>query len=433
VAVIGMERVLKSSNLFLSFERGIISLLYFFKFYKIMKNFKSIKQQKTENIMIKVIFLLAFLFLLQAKALYGQGEFVEVADMPYVSTDLAFDQEGNRYVTLQQGVVFKNSDTLLTVDTWFQNEMGLVAVLPDENFVYLHYTGYDSTQRVVRYDTISQLIDTILEVPYNDPFTTIHHGGDLVKVDSFLYSSFGYGSWLNDAQDPTNYKGKVILTNLSNNSSSIYADGLRNPFRMAYDTLYGGIWVADVGSNIAEEVNFFYEGESGGWPCWEGDSLRTIEDTCWLSVAPIYHYSQAQPRYIIGGALYNYEYYWADAGSGFGGRIDSMGFNIIMMNQDGSAVYPVDLTSMAINPVTNQLFAINWIGEIFLYQPDSMILGIDTTEEEEIPEKPKDPPLWYADYCTGFIDIWGRIWPHYIPGQIMFDCQKRKRVFSPNE
>lgn len=171
----------------------------------------------------------------------AKAQWTLVDDLPYISTDIHFDPGGNRYVTLQQGYVLKNADTILQVETWLLNEMGLVSVLPQGGDIYLHYTGYDSVQYVVRYDTIEWSPDTILAVPYKNPYSNVHHGGDLVIVDGVLYSSFGYGGDQNDAQDSLDYRGKIIATNLSTLESWIYADGLRNPFRIAPDPFGGDL------------------------------------------------------------------------------------------------------------------------------------------------------------------------------------------------
>ena len=50
----------------------------------------------------------------------------------------------------------------------------------------------------------------------------------------------------------------------------IYAYGLRNPQRFAWDTKTGTIFVADIGQNIVEEVSPVTAGANLGWNDWEG-------------------------------------------------------------------------------------------------------------------------------------------------------------------
>jgi glucose/arabinose dehydrogenase len=55
----------------------------------------------------------------------------------------------------------------------------------------------------------------------------------------------------------------------------IYAYGLRNPWRNSFDRLSGDLWIADVGQNALEEVNFIGAaspgGQNFGWRVREGN------------------------------------------------------------------------------------------------------------------------------------------------------------------
>src|SRR5690606_23332656 len=55
----------------------------------------------------------------------------------------------------------------------------------------------------------------------------------------------------------------------------VYALGLHNPWRIAFDSLAGDVWIADVGQNAYEEINLITAGTGGGlnlgWRCYEGD------------------------------------------------------------------------------------------------------------------------------------------------------------------
>jgi hypothetical protein len=54
----------------------------------------------------------------------------------------------------------------------------------------------------------------------------------------------------------------------------IWAKGLRNPWRISFDRETGDFWIADVGQNLWEEVDFIPAGTPGGmnfgWDCREG-------------------------------------------------------------------------------------------------------------------------------------------------------------------
>lgn len=50
----------------------------------------------------------------------------------------------------------------------------------------------------------------------------------------------------------------------------IYAIGLRNPQRFAWDPANGAMYVADIGQNIVEELSPVTKGANLGWNVWEG-------------------------------------------------------------------------------------------------------------------------------------------------------------------
>ena len=55
----------------------------------------------------------------------------------------------------------------------------------------------------------------------------------------------------------------------------IYAYGVRNPQRFAWDVQNGNLFVADIGQNIVEEMSLVTSGANLGWNDWEG-SFRFI-------------------------------------------------------------------------------------------------------------------------------------------------------------
>lgn len=363
--------------------------------------------------------------LLWSTSLFSQ-DWTLITDLPYVSSSINFDQQGNRYVTLQQGYVLKNQDTILQVPVYYWNECGLVNCLPNENYLYLHVTGSDSIQRVIRYDTISQTYDTLIQVPYVQN-TSIHRGGGLVIVDTILYSSFGYGTIGSDAQDMSTYRGKIIKTDLNLMTNEIYSIGLRNPFRIAWDSVYQELYIADVGSNIAEEINVAWGEDNFGWPYQEGDTCLVPPGGCEEFTYPRFWYSQQQPRYIIGGVMFNQEYYWADGGSGKGGHIDSMGNNTQLL-------YPKDLTGMAVNPQDGRLYVVDWIGHVFRYE--QLPLGIDDPVYAK-PTKKREYGFseeeLYEIYGTSVIDVSGRVYPK-VPNQTgaYYEIALRRWIIIPN-
>jgi len=99
-------------------------------------------------------------------------------------------------------------------------------------------------------------------------------------------------------------------------AAEIFAYGLRNPFRMSFDSMTGELYVADVGQNDIEEVNVVSAGDNLGWNYKEGtfffdangNEPGFVTDTdpgvpAGL-VDPIAQYDHDEGVAIIGGFVY---------------------------------------------------------------------------------------------------------------------------------
>lgn len=328
--------------------------------------------------------------------------FQQVGDYPYVVTQVKYDSSGNEYVIRQQGSIHKNGDTLRVFPVQFVNECGLVGFELYPNGFFLHISGQDSVQRVIRYDTLLNELDTIVEVPYKTPFSSRHRGGGVFLQDSLLYCSFGYGAFGPDAQDLTDYRGKLIKINLNTTVTDIVAFGLRNPYRFDFNPSRNEGFISDPGTNISEEVNYFtgyYSLLNMGWPCYEDTILLLDPDTLCSGYSysfPEYSYNQNPHRSIIGGCFFGDNYYFTDYHTGFGGYLDT---NWVFHQLP--IPFPEGVTSMAINPVTNTLRVSTWDGNIFEYLEPP--LSINEEVEEEI--------IYPCRTCYNlYIDILGRKW-----------------------
>lgn len=73
----------------------------------------------------------------------------------------------------------------------------------------------------------------------------------------------------------TNGQYRIPATNPYTNGAvpEIYAIGLRNPYRFAFDRLNGELILADVGQNNIEEIDKIELGKNYGWPIKEGTFL----------------------------------------------------------------------------------------------------------------------------------------------------------------
>jgi glucose/arabinose dehydrogenase len=94
--------------------------------------------------------------------------------------------------------------------------------------------------------------------------------GKMLRIDPTL-PSLNLGS-----SDPVSGNGqyRVPASNPFHGAGQlpeIYAYGLRNPYRFAFDPVNGQLIVADVGQNTVEEIDRLVSGGNYGWPIKEGD------------------------------------------------------------------------------------------------------------------------------------------------------------------
>jgi glucose/arabinose dehydrogenase len=167
-----------------------------------------------------------------------------------------------------------------------------------------------------------------------------HNGGTLAfsPVDGHLYVGLGDGGGSNDpderAQDGGDLLGKMLRLDVSGGAGTpyaippdnpfvgvagvldeIWALGLRNPFRFAFDWDTGDLWIGDVGQSAREEVDFEPAGAGGrnyGWDVREGanDSMAgDVAQPPYVNAPPftdpVYDYPHQLGRCsITGGSLY---------------------------------------------------------------------------------------------------------------------------------
>lgn len=179
-------------------------------------------------------------------------------------------------------------------------QQGIYDFALDPNFAtnryfYVFYTqGTPNRDRLSRFTANATLDGTVAgsELPlYDDPQNADaeHHGGAIMfGNDGKLYFTTGEHFQAGLAQDLTNPRGKVHRINFNGtvptdnpfydgagpNWDSVWAYGLRNPFRAFYDSATGRMFVGDVGGNdystAKEEVNLISRGGNYGWPNYEG-------------------------------------------------------------------------------------------------------------------------------------------------------------------
>jgi len=204
---------------------------------------------------------------------------------------------------------------------------GLLGIAADPDFdangyYYVYYTkGSLNRNRVSRFTASGNGTVAGSEVVvWQDiqPAQDDHQGGGVaIGTDGKVYISVGEAFVPEDAQRLTSYRGKILRVNkdgsipLDNpfydgtrpNLDAIWAYGLRNPFRISFDSLTGRLFIGEVGGNdpdvAQEEINLGVPGANYGWPECEG--------ACGIAgfTSPIYSYGHAgRDASVTGGFTY---------------------------------------------------------------------------------------------------------------------------------
>ena len=184
------------------------------------------------------------------------------------------------------------------------SEQGLLGLTFHPQFAsnrkfYVDYTDGNGDTRVREFEASAGL-DTASAVEREILFVAQpaanHNGGQIAfGPDGYLYIALGDGGGGGDTyhngQNLNSLLAKILRLNVGVGSPySIPADnpfaaqagvkgetwdyGLRNPWRFSFDRANGDIYIADVGQNLYEEVDYEPHGSGGGrnygWPLMEG-------------------------------------------------------------------------------------------------------------------------------------------------------------------
>ena len=91
----------------------------------------------------------------------------------------------------------------------------------------------------------------------------------------------------------------------------IWAYGLRNPWRMAFDTDSGALWLGDVGASSEEEINRIERGGNYGWSVFEAHRCVARQPECDAldAIPPVATFLHSPGRCAaIGGLVYRGEF-----------------------------------------------------------------------------------------------------------------------------
>jgi glucose/arabinose dehydrogenase len=209
----------------------------------------------------------------------------------------------------------------------------------ENGLFYINYTDLNGHTVISRYtvsadnpdraDATSAAPLLFVEQPYAN-----HNGGHLAfGPDGYLYISLGDGGSggdpLGSGQNLATLLGKILRIDVTiaegysippdnpfvgraDARPEIWAWGLRNVWRFSFDRATGDLYLADVGQNQWEEVNFqpaaSAGGENYGWNAYEGTHVYSGQPAASAVVAPVLEYNHSAGRCsVTGGYVYRGE------------------------------------------------------------------------------------------------------------------------------
>lgn len=254
---------------------------------------------------------------------------------------------------------------------------------PKVRKLYVQYTARDASTKIVEYrsnGTRASSPRLLFSSP--DPYGN-HNGGMLAfGPNGRLYFTMGDGGSAGDpenrSQNMRSLFGKLLSMNVATKGLRIEALGLRNAWRFSFDRANGDLYIADVGQNAFEEVNYTPAKSPGienyGWDVYEGNAAFEKKALGpGKLVKPVATYGRSQGISVTGGYAYRGSrtalrgrYIYGDFGSG----------NIWSFKIDGGKAtglrrerFKVQNVSSFGQDIAGELYAVSYGGTIYRLTP----------------------------------------------------------------
>jgi glucose/arabinose dehydrogenase len=262
----------------------------------------------------------------------------------------AADGSGRLFILEQAGQIriLQNGQLLptpfLDIRDWVGSqgsEQGLLGLAfsphyPQNSSFFVNYTDKNGDTVIARFqisgddpnqaDPASEKRLIFVKQPFPN-----HNGGSMAfGPDGYLYLGLGDGGSAGDphgnGQSLSTLLGKILRIDVDGSDPyaipednpfasqggkpEIWSYGLRNPWRFSFDRLTGDLYIADVGQNLWEEIDFvpasgLKGGYNFGWNYMEGSHPYQGSPPAQLILTPpVAEYSHDQGCSVTGGVVY---------------------------------------------------------------------------------------------------------------------------------
>lgn len=248
---------------------------------------------------------------------------------------LVYDTAGTKIDT------FMNIRNKITTSSGAGEERGLLSIAFSPNYAsngyfFIYYNDLNGQVTISRWsvsanpnraDMASENVVIKIFQPY------ANHNGGCLRFDQFGYLVAGTGDGGsagdpgNRAQNIDSLSGKMLRFDVTTlpytippgnqfvgvaGRDEIWSYGMRNPWRYSFDRKNNDLYIADVGQNIWEEINYqpadSIAGRNYGWKCWEGDVVYST--ACPGTTFPVQTYQHTAGRCSVsGGVVYRGDKY----------------------------------------------------------------------------------------------------------------------------
>ena len=259
---------------------------------------------KLRNYAVLVLFFPLLLFSQDVALQSFATGFTKPVDIKHAGDTRLFIVEQDGVIKILNSAGITNSTPFLDINARVRSsgsEQGLLGLAFDPNYTtnsrfYVNYINNSGNTVIARFTTSSNpdvagaTSEEIL-LTVNQPYSN-HNAGSLVfGNDGYLYIALGDGGSGGDpqnfAQNLQSLLGKILRIDVSGATSytvpatnpfvgnpagldEIWSYGLRNPWKMSFDSDTNELWIGDVGQSNKEEINnvpIIDTGYNFGWKC----------------------------------------------------------------------------------------------------------------------------------------------------------------------